>query len=256
MATAAAAPATRWAREYETIYILRPDVDNAAAEKIVDRAKDVIARLDGTLTKLDNWGKRKLAYPIQKSNRGIFVYLKYVGYGDLVAELERNLRLLDQVVRFQTVLLQEDIDPASVAVDPDEVQYLHVEEEEDTEDTELERARSLGMAPRAPRPMPVDAPSVGGERAAAEAAPEAAAEAPAAEAAAEAPAAEAAAEAPAAEAAAEAPAAEAAAETPAAEAPAVEAAAAEAPAVEAPAAEEATEESTEAESEEDKREEG
>jgi len=243
MATAAAAPATRWAREYETIYILRPDVDNAAAEKIVDRAKDVIARLDGTLTKLDNWGKRKLAYPIQKSNRGIFVYLKYVGYGDLVAELERNLRLLDQVVRFQTVLLQEDIDPASVAVDPDEVQYLHVEEEEDTEDTELERARSLGMAPRAPRPMPVDAPSVGGERAAAEAAPEAAAEAPAAEA-------------PAVEAAAEAPAAEAAAETPAAEAPAVEAAAAEAPAVEAPAAEEATEESTEAESEEDKREEG
>ena len=224
MATAAAAPATRWAREYETIYILRPDVDNAAAEKIVDRAKDVIARLDGTLTKLDNWGKRKLAYPIQKSNRGIFVYLKYVGYGDLVAELERNLRLLDQVVRFQTVLLQEDIDPASVAVDPDEVQYLHVEEEEDTEDTELERARSLGMAPRAPRPMPVDAPSVGGERAAAEAAPEAAAEAPAAEA--------------------------------AAEAPAVEAATAEAPAAEAPAAEEATEESTEAESEADKREEG
>jgi len=251
MATAAAAPATRWAREYETIYILRPDVDNAAAEKIVDRAKDVIARLDGTLTKLDNWGKRKLAYPIQKSNRGIFVYLKYVGYGDLVAELERNLRLLDQVVRFQTVLLQEDIDPASVAVDPDEVQYLHVEEEEDTEDTELERARSLGMAPRAPRPMPVDAPSVGGERAAAEAAPEAAAEAPAAEAAAEAPAAEAAAEAPAAEAVAEAPAAEA-----AAEAPAVEAATAEAPAAEAPAAEEATEESTEAESEADKREEG
>jgi small subunit ribosomal protein S6 len=152
MATAAAAPATRWAREYETIYILRSDVDNARAEKVVDRARDVISRLDGTLTKLDNWGKRKLAYPIQKSSRGIFVYLKYVGYNDLVAELERNLRLLDEVVRFQTVLLAEDIDPASVAVDPEEVQYLHVEEEEDTEDAELERARSLGMAPRAPRP--------------------------------------------------------------------------------------------------------
>jgi small subunit ribosomal protein S6 len=228
MATAAAAPATRF---------LRADVDNAAAEKIVDRAKDVIARLGGTLTKLDNWGKRKLAYPIQKSNRGIFVYLKYVGYGDLVAELERNLRLLDQVVRFQTVLLQEDIDPASVAVDPDEVQYLHVEEEEDTEDAELERARSLGMAPRAPRPMPAGAPSERGQPAAAEAAPEGAAEAPA--------------EAPAAEAPAEAPAVEA-----PAEAPAVEAAAPEAPAAEAPAAEEATEESTEAESEADKREEG
>jgi len=151
MATTVVAPAKRWAREYETIYILRPDVDNDRAEKIVDRAKDVIARLDGTLTKLDNWGKRKLAYPIQKNNRGIFVYLKYVGFNDLVPELERNLRLLDEVVRFQTVLLAEDIDPASVAVDPEEVKYLHLEDEEVTEDAELERARSLGMVPRAPR---------------------------------------------------------------------------------------------------------
>jgi small subunit ribosomal protein S6 len=228
MATAAAAPATRWAREYETIYILRSDVDNAGAEKVVNRVKDVIARLEGTLTKLDNWGKRKLAYPIQKSNRGIFVYLKYVGYGDLVAELERNLRLLDQVVRFQTVLLTEDIDPASVAVDPEEVQYLHVEEdeEEEAEDAELERARSLGMAPRAPRAAPpeaparVAAPGEGGAPADAAVAPEGAAEAPAAEAAAE-------------------------------EAPAAEAAAEEAPATEG-----AAQESTETASEADKREEG
>jgi small subunit ribosomal protein S6 len=168
MANTAAASVRRWAREYETIYILRPDVSNDAAEKIVDRAKDVIARLDGTLTKLDNWGKRKLAYPIQKNSRGIFVYLKYVGFNDLVAELERNLRLLDEVVRFQTVLLDEDIDPASVSVDPEEVQYLHVEEEEQAEDAELERARSLGMAPRAPRGAPPEAPAAAAAPAAAE----------------------------------------------------------------------------------------
>ena len=148
MATTAAASPIRWAREYETIYILRPDVEKAKAEQIIERLKEVISRLDGTLTKLDNWGKRKLAYPIEKKTRGIFVYLKYVGYNDLVAELERNLRLLDDVVRFQTVLLAEDIDPASVTVDPDELQYLHVEEAEEVEDAEAERARSLGMGPR------------------------------------------------------------------------------------------------------------
>ena len=235
MTTTTAAPVKRWAREYETIYILRPNVDNDGAEKVIDRAKDVIARLDGTLTKLDNWGKRKLAYPIQKNNRGIFVYLKYVGFNDLVPELERNLRLLDDVVRFQTVLLAEDIDPASVAVDPEEVQYLHVEEEDVTEDAELERARSLGMAPRAPRGMPSDAtPRVEGpsDKAASESA-----EPIAASAAEGAPAAE---EAPAA-AEAEAPAAE--------EAPA---------AAQAPAAEEAPapEQTTEAESPDTKREEG
>jgi small subunit ribosomal protein S6 len=152
MATAAAAPKTQWAREYETIYILRPNVDNETAEKVVARARDVVKRLGGTLTKIDNWGKRRLAYPIEKNRRGIFVYLKYVGFGDLVAELERNLRLLDEVVRFQTVLLREDIDPATVEVDPEEVQYLHVEDEDEPEDAETERARSLGMIPRAPRP--------------------------------------------------------------------------------------------------------
>jgi small subunit ribosomal protein S6 len=139
------------AREYETIYILRPNVDNETAEKVIDRARNVVKRLDGTVTKLDNWGKRRLAYPIQKNTRGIFVYLKYVGFGDLVAELERNLRLLDEVVRFQTVLLREDIDPATVEVDPEEVQYLHVEDTDEPEDAETERARSLGMIPRAPR---------------------------------------------------------------------------------------------------------
>ena len=242
MESTTAASAKRWAREYETIYILRPDVGNDAAEKVIGRAQDVIARLDGTLTKLDNWGKRKLAYPIQKNSRGIFVYLKYVGFNDLVPELERNLRLLDEVVRFQTVLLAEDIDPASVAVDPDEVQYLHVEEEEVTEDAELERARSLGMAPRAPREAYVaPAPEGTGSPAAA---PEGADEAPAA-------AAGAADEAPAA-------AAGAADEAPAAAEAAVaeEAPAAEAAAEEAPAAEAAAEESTDAASDADKREEG
>ncbi|MGB5812887.1 MAG: 30S ribosomal protein S6, partial [Polyangiales bacterium] len=141
MATAAAAH-VRLAREYETIYILRSDVSTDAAEKVIDRARDVIRRLDGTLTKLDNWGKRRLAYPIHKSSRGVFVYLKYIGFSDLVAELERNLRLLDDVVRFQTVLLREDLDPATIEVDPEEVQYLHVEEEDEPEDLETERARS------------------------------------------------------------------------------------------------------------------
>ncbi|MDH3625976.1 MAG: 30S ribosomal protein S6 [Myxococcales bacterium] len=168
MATAAAAPKTQWAREYETIYILRPNVDNETAEKVVGRARNVVKRLGGTLTKIDNWGKRRLAYPIEKNRRGIFVYLKYVGFGDLVAELERNLRLLDEVVRFQTVLLREDIDPATVEVDPEEVQYLHVEDEDEPEDAETERARSLGMIPRTPRP---ERPAESARAPAAEAAP-------------------------------------------------------------------------------------
>lgn len=137
----------RWAREYETIYILRPNVDPDEADKVAQRVAEVVARLDGKLTKVDNWGKRKLAYTIAKFTRGIFVYVRYVGFGDLVGELERNLRMLDSVVRFQTVKVRDMVDPQAVEVDPDEVKFLRVETtEEEEEEPNLEQR--LGMSPR------------------------------------------------------------------------------------------------------------
>ena len=148
MTSTAAAPA-RWAREYETIYILRPNVDSADAEKVATRVREVTARLGATLTKVDTWGKRRLAYPIQKHTRGIYVYLRYVGFGDIVAELERNLRLLDAVMRFQTIVLADKIDPASVTVDAAEVEFETIQQSED--EPELTFAQRLGLEERARR---------------------------------------------------------------------------------------------------------
>ncbi|MBK6807316.1 MAG: 30S ribosomal protein S6 [Sandaracinaceae bacterium] len=148
MTSAAAAP-TRWAREYETIYILRPNVDSAEAEKVATRVREVMGRLNATLTKVDTWGKRRMAYPIQKHTRGIYVYLRYVGFGDIVAELERNLRLLDAVMRFQTIVLADKIDPASVTVDAAEVEFETIQQSED--EPELTFAQRLGLEERARR---------------------------------------------------------------------------------------------------------
>lgn len=148
MTSAAAAPA-RWAREYETIYILRPNVDAAEAERVATRVREVMERLEAKLTKVDTWGKRRLAYPIQKHTRGIYVYLRYVGFGDIVAELERNLRLLDSVIRFQTIVLEDMIDPASVTVDPTEVEFEALEQSED--EPELTFAQRLGLEERSRR---------------------------------------------------------------------------------------------------------
>jgi small subunit ribosomal protein S6 len=137
--TTRAAPTKGRAREYETIYILRPNVDPDDAEKVSSRIGEVVDRLEGKLTKVDNWGKRKLAYPIDTHNRGIFVYLKYVGYSDLVHELERNLRLLDDVIRYQTVKLQDSVDLSSLEVDPEEVKFLRIEPTEDEEEPGIEQ---------------------------------------------------------------------------------------------------------------------
>ena len=112
----------RRAREYELIYILRPTVDNSEVTRVLDRVKEVVSNLQGCMLQVDNWGRRKLAYPINKSTRGVFVYLRFAGFEDLIAEIERNLRLLDSVIRFQTILLKDRVDLASYNVNPEDYQ--------------------------------------------------------------------------------------------------------------------------------------
>src|SRR5512134_870412 len=89
-------------REYETIYILRSDVDADTAERVQGRVAEVVARDNGKLVKVESWGRRKLAYPVAKQRKGVYVFVKYVGRGGLVAEIERNLKLQDSVLKFQT----------------------------------------------------------------------------------------------------------------------------------------------------------
>jgi small subunit ribosomal protein S6 len=130
-------------REYETIYILRPDVDPDTAAQISDRISDIITRLGGKLLRADVWGKRRLAYVIRKRSRGIFIYARYVGYNDLVAEIERNLRLLEPVMRHQTVRISDEIDLASINIDPEEAKFARLEVTED--EPEPDAAERLGM---------------------------------------------------------------------------------------------------------------
>jgi len=108
-------------REYEVIYILRPDVTKETAEKVATRVSDVVARMNGKLTRIENWGRRLLAYEINHSRRGLYVYFTYQGDGALVAELERNFRMLDEVVRFQTVKIGEEAVQAEI--DPERIKF-------------------------------------------------------------------------------------------------------------------------------------
>ena len=140
-------------KEYETIYILRGDVDADTAEKVQTRVSEVITRENATMVKVEAWGRRKLAYPVAKQKKGVYVYVKYVGKGGLVAELERNLKLSDAVLKFQTVLTQHDVDVAGITVDPEEVKFQRLELPPEEEEKES-RERALGLldlGPDAPR---------------------------------------------------------------------------------------------------------
>ena len=130
------------AREYETIYVLRPDAGREASEGISSRVLDVISKQRGALTRVENWGYRKLAYPVKKHGRGVYVYLKYVVDGALVAELERNLRIQDAVLKFQTVKISDEVVTASAEPAQIEFEHLDVIEDADPEDS---LAKTLGL---------------------------------------------------------------------------------------------------------------
>ena len=82
---------------YETIFILRPDANEEERNRVFDRVSSVMDKLEGHLIQRDVWGERKLSYKMKKYDRGTYYYYRYLGYGDLVSELERNFRLLDPV---------------------------------------------------------------------------------------------------------------------------------------------------------------
>lgn len=137
-------------REYETIYILRSDVDPDTAEKVQGRVADVVSRDNGKLVKVESWGRRKLAYPVRKQSKGVYVYVKYIGRGGLVQELERNLKLQDSVLKFQTVQTGDDVD-FGVEVDPEEVKFERLELPPEEEESES-RERALGLVEPEPQP--------------------------------------------------------------------------------------------------------
>jgi small subunit ribosomal protein S6 len=146
-------PSHALAREYETIYILRSDVDSEAAERVQSRVADALDREHGKLVKVESWGRRKLAYPVGKQRKGVYVYLKYVGGGGLVAEVERNLKLQDAVMKYMTVQTGDAIDLGALQVDPEETKLGKIELAPEDEKEES-REKQLGLVDFGPENKP------------------------------------------------------------------------------------------------------
>ena len=101
-------------RRYETIFILRPDLGESAQKDALRRFEGIIAGSGGDLIESEEWGFRELAYRIKGERRGFYVRLDYGGTGATMNEVERNLKLADSVLRYMSVLVDSDVDPAVV----------------------------------------------------------------------------------------------------------------------------------------------
>lgn len=104
-------------RRYETIYIANPNLDDEALKEIVTKFSDLIKKQKGSIVKIDAWGKRKMAYEVKRFDKGHYVLLDFCGLPEMVTELERNLKLDDRILKYSTVKIDEDVDPAELIVE-------------------------------------------------------------------------------------------------------------------------------------------
>lgn len=103
---------------YELTYILRADSTDDQQKTFLDKLKGIITAHDGEVIAVEDWGRRRLAYLINKENRGVYTYILFTGNNSLVAELERNLRINEQVLRFMSVKISDDYDTAKTKYKP------------------------------------------------------------------------------------------------------------------------------------------
>lgn len=92
---------------YETLFILHPDLPEAQVRETIDRVRRLIEGMDGQIAELQDWGMRDLAYPIRKQPRGTYVLAQYTARPDVLKELERTMKLADEILRFISVRMPE-----------------------------------------------------------------------------------------------------------------------------------------------------
>ncbi len=93
--------------KYELALVISARIEDDARTAAVDKAKDYITRAGGTVTEVEEWGKKKLAYAIQKMNEGFYYFIQFDAASDAPAKIEQDVRIMDNVLRFLCVRKDE-----------------------------------------------------------------------------------------------------------------------------------------------------
>ena len=96
-------------RQYELVYILTPEASDEQIAELHTQIEQIVQRFTGTLDKSENWGRRKLAYDIGHHREGTYVVETITGSGELMKEIDRRLRVLDQVIRHLIVRVDDEL---------------------------------------------------------------------------------------------------------------------------------------------------
>ncbi len=127
-------------RHYETVFIADPDIPADVQTDLFDKARTLISDNAGELIEFDEWGNKRLAYEIRKKQRGHYIRLDYCGSGDTVSTLENAFRIDERVLKFMTILLNEDADPEQLKAAVEASQQASETTEEKASDGPAETA--------------------------------------------------------------------------------------------------------------------
>ena len=89
--------------KYELALVVSAKIDDDARAAAVDKAKAIIEKAGGTITNVDDWGKKRLAYEIQKMTEGYYYFIQFDGNADSPAQIEANVRIMESVIRYLCV---------------------------------------------------------------------------------------------------------------------------------------------------------
>ncbi|HHY82222.1 MAG TPA: 30S ribosomal protein S6 [Clostridiales bacterium] len=93
--------------KYESIYVIKPTVEEEAIKALVERFSTLIQQEGGQVDNVDEWGKRRLAYPIADFKEGYYVLMNFTAEPTVPQELERNYKITDDIIRFLTIRVDE-----------------------------------------------------------------------------------------------------------------------------------------------------
>ena len=93
--------------KYELCVVVRAKIEDEERAKVIDKCKAYVERFGGTITEVDEWGKKKLAYEIQKMKEAFYYFIRFEAESTAPAELESRVRIMDNVIRYLCVRQDE-----------------------------------------------------------------------------------------------------------------------------------------------------
>ena len=101
---------------YEHVFIARPEISPTRAQKLIDEIGDIVSKQGGQVGKTEYWGLRQLAYPIKKSSKGHYMLLNITAEHSAISEMERQMKLNDDIIRFLTLKVKTHDDSQSAPI--------------------------------------------------------------------------------------------------------------------------------------------